>query len=144
MQRAKMRYELHKVYTLSRSLCCIALFGVIYATLFSRDFGTPREVFLQPFYTFAEAKLEPDLYRQMMLNIVLFIPFGLSLPFAMPGHVRHKQRITVLAAMGLSILIEVVQYIFGLGRCETDDVIMNTLGAFLGSTAYLLAKREKW
>ena len=50
--------------------------------------------------------------------------------------------ITVVFALLLSIGIEAAQLHFHLGRCETDDVIMNTLGAVVGAAAYGLAKRH--
>lgn len=38
----------------------------------------------------------------------------------------------LLLAIGLSFFIEGLQYFFGLGLCELDDVIGNSLGAWLG------------
>ena len=39
----------------------------------------------------------------------------------------------------LSAGIEYTQYRFALGVAETDDVICNTLGVFIGSTSLLIA-----
>jgi glycopeptide antibiotics resistance protein len=74
----------------------------------------------------------------MQMNIFLFIPFGLSTPFALPERLRHKVLLTVPAGMVISACVEACQYFFSLGHCETDDVIMNTIGAFAGATAFLI------
>lgn len=55
----------------------------------------------------------------------------------------HNEAITILFAFGLSVFIELIQYKYGLGRCEVDDVIMNTLGALIGTLAYYLCKKNK-
>ena len=44
---------------------------------------------------------------------------------------------------GFSMKIELVQFVFGLGLCETDDVIFNTLGAAFGTLAFVCSRRLK-
>ena len=75
--------------------------------------------------------------------ILLFTPFGLTLPFCLK---RHPVRTTILAAAGFSMMIELVQFVFGLGLCETDDVIFNTLGAAFGTLAFVCSNGigEQW
>ena len=102
-----------------------------------------NEISLVPFITFKNALKEPELYRTMFMNIILFLPFGLSLPFALPNNSKHIVLLTIIIGAVFSIAIEVCQFIFSLGRCETDDVIMNTLGAFIGGTSYLTVKMFK-
>lgn len=62
---------------------------------------------------------------QNINNILFFIPFGLLFP-------AKKWWKTLLAAMCLSVAVEASQYFFGLGLCELDDVISNTIGAMIG------------
>ena len=52
-------------------------------------------------------------------------------------YTRHPVRTTILFAVVLSFLIEVLQLVFGLGLCETDDVIANTAGAAFGSISFV-------
>ena len=47
----------------------------------------------------------------------------------------------LLAAAGFSMMIELVQFVFGLGLCETDDVIFNTLGAAFGTLAFVIQQQ---
>ena len=63
----------------------------------------------------------------------LVLPFGLSLPVILPAFFKKKVLFTVLVAAGISISVELIQFVFELGRVETDDVIHNTLGAALGA-----------
>ena len=50
----------------------------------------------------------------------------------------------MIAAFLFSISIEAIQYYLALGLCEVDDVIMNTLGAMIGTLAYFLSSRREW
>ena len=74
----------------------------------------------------------------MFLNILLFIPLGLSMPFVLSERVKHNVLVTVLSCAALSVLIELVQLAFSMGKFEVNDMIMNTLGAALGTVSFLL------
>lgn len=117
---------------------CLAAVIVLVFTVFDRAGSGKQELIPIPCYSFIEAKTQPEMYRSMQMNIMLFLPFGLSLPFALPEKVKRKFLITAAAGAAFSLLIETAQYIFSLGRSEVDDVIMNTLGALLGATAFLI------
>lgn len=112
----------------------IAVFAIFYTTLYSRTESYQVPVFI-PLHSFYQAKTQPEMYRVMLMNIFLFEPIGLSLPNILPKKV-HPVAVTIIIAILLSVLIETAQYYFCLGRCEIDDVIMNTLGAASGGIAY--------
>lgn len=44
-----------------------------------------------------------------------------------------RVRGTVLVGFLTSLAIEIAQYVFALGYSDIDDLLMNTLGAFLGA-----------
>ena len=115
-----------------------SLWAIALATILNRRAGASNELVLIPLYSFTEAKIQPEIYRSMLMNCFVFLPFGLSLPFALPKSLRCKGFITILLAAFLSALIEAVQYKFSLGRAEADDVICNTLGAVAGVSAYIV------
>ena len=71
-----------------------------------------------------------ELLRSCWMNVALFFPAGL-LCGALTGK-RRRLGLTATAALLLSLAIELVQYRFGLGLAEMDDVLHNTLGAALG------------
>lgn len=118
--------------------CICYLVFILYFTLFRRPEGT-YDVVLIPLYSFVEAQTNVEMYREMLMNIFLFLPFGMSLPFVLTDKIKHKLIITVIAGFLLSVTIEFSQYCFRLGRAEVDDVIMNTLGVALGGLTYFLS-----
>lgn len=62
---------------------------------------------------------------QNLQNILFFVPFGLLLP-------AKRWWIVALSSLCLSVTIEALQFIGGLGLAELDDVICNVIGAIIG------------
>lgn len=67
--------------------------------------------------------------KNTILNVILFMPLGFLLPAGWSGFRSLKK--TVLTGLSVSVLIEVLQ-IFTFRLTDIDDLITNTLGAFLG------------
>jgi glycopeptide antibiotics resistance protein len=84
--------------------------------------------------------------RNILLNILLFVPFG----FFLSWNKRVKNRLTLIVTVTgllLSLLIEVLQYVFPIGRsADIDDVILNTLGTFLGVVLWKVSTKysDQW
>lgn len=114
--------------------------AILYATILTRSEGSTGLI-LTPFAAFIAAQQQPELYREMLMNVFLFFPLGLTLSNALPRKWHRWGRIILTALVGciLSAGIEYVQYRYALGLAETDDVICNTLGAFLGAASLLAA-----
>lgn len=93
-----------------------------------------REVYLQPFYKITMAQKNIEAYREALMNVILFVPIGLSLPHILPHHWKNGKRIlwTVLFGLVFSVLLESLQFVLMCGTTEADDVICNTLGALAG------------
>lgn len=121
-------------------LFCAAVIAILCATILNRTPGN-YELILTPFAALTAARVQPELYRAMLMNVFLFFPLGLTLSNALPQKWHRWGRIilTTLVGCALSAGIEYVQYRYALGLAETDDVICNTLGAFIGSTSLLIA-----
>jgi len=126
--------------TVNALLCVLTVAVILYATVLTRTPGD-YEIVLTPFATFVAAQQQPELYREMLMNVFLFFPLGLTLSNALPQKWRRWVRITLTTLVGclLSAGIEYAQYRYALGMAEVDDVICNTLGAFVGSTSLLIA-----
>ncbi len=77
-------------------------------------------------------------------NIVCFIPFGYMLP--MLSTKTRKLFLVCLVSLELSVVIELTQLIFKVGSFDVDDLVLNTLGGFIGFLLYRLANRMigKW
>ena len=121
-------------------LCSITASTILYATILTRTPGVP-EAILTPFAALTAAQQQPELYREMLMNVFLFFPLGLTLSNALPQKWHRWVRIILTTLVGciLSAGIEYAQYRYALGMAEVDDVICNTLGAFIGSTSLLIA-----
>ena len=123
------------IWKIANSLLFIGMMIVIFVlTIISRNEGT--ELILIPFYSFVEAQTQPELYRSMLMNVFLFFPLGLTLPYALPGKWKHQVLFTILFAFIFSVAIEWLQYHFSLGRAEVDDVLCNTLGCAIGTLSF--------
>ncbi len=114
--------------------------AILYVTLLNRSEGSTGLVLL-PFAAFVAARQQPELYREMLMNVFLFFPLGLTLSNALPQKWHRGVRIVLTTFVGciLSTGIEYAQYRYALGMAEVDDVICNTLGAFIGSASLLIA-----
>lgn len=113
-------------------------FALIFCfTILNRNSGA-RAHSLIPFITFINAKTQPEFYRTMFMNVLLFLPLGLSLPFALPDRIKHRAIVTILTGVLISASVEAAQFAFCLGQSETDDVIMNATGCVIGATSFLL------
>lgn len=62
-------------------------------------------------------------------NIVWFVPFGMYLRWR--NGEMGMWKITALG-LGLSLVIEGLQFVMGTGYSELDDLILNTFGAWVG------------
>lgn len=113
------------------AVCFCYLIVVVGATLLSRGDGY-REVCLSPFYSYREAWRSQSAieWRNLILNICLFMPWGFLLPL-WGGRFR---RLFWIVGSGLfaSVLIEGIQFVCKRGVVEFDDVFNNTLGTLIG------------
>lgn len=131
---------------LNRVIVIISIGTICYLTL-RRNERETGELILIPFYSFVEMKEQPEIGRQMLMNLFMFVPLGLSAPFAIADIVKNRSR-TILFSIGFafvsSLLIECMQYFLKLRLCEVDDVITNTLGAVIGGIPYMIASLCRW
>ena len=107
---------------------------VLWKTLLCREPGPEYQLKLEPFWSWRKLFDEnsPQL-MQVLLNIVLFFPFG-GLLFVILNEERKKRLlITIVCGVLLSSFIELSQLIFKLGLCELDDVLDNTIGTAVGA-----------
>lgn len=131
--------KLKKLWYVINVLMLIAdLAIIVVVTLFSRSGNST--LILTPFQSFKAAKIQPEIYRSMMMNIILFFPLGLAIPYILSDNYNYKVIVTIVFAMLCSAGVEFLQYYFRLGQAETDDVICNTLGAAIGTLGYLTRK----
>lgn len=95
---------------------------------------------LEPFWSYRKWNAA-DVRWQIYMNIFLFIPYGAILKSLGTKH-------PIFIALLTSIFIELMQFVFALGLCETDDVINNTMGAAIGCGLFEISdmafKKVRW
>ena len=97
-------------------------------------------------YKEAYHKMEISLFRNIVLNMLLFVPFGFLLPF----YSQKFQKVYRVVLIGLlsSVLIETLQYVTKTGIFEIDDILNNTMGMLIGccfwKIGYCVYKKEKY
>lgn len=87
-----------------------------------------------PFKEMFRYKIGSPLFIKNVLgNIVLFMPYGFFIGFYLK---EEKARFILLLTLVVSVTIECVQ--MSIGRVfDVDDIILNTLGGFIGAKLYI-------
>lgn len=110
---------------------------VFFSTVSDRTTGNTLDYNLIPFHSYRAVMNgdNPEILRSNFMNAVLFYPAGLLTASLLPDKLPRWSRLllTVLLYSFMSTGIEYLQYRYALGNVEIDDIIHNTLGAFLGS-----------
>ena len=129
--------EWRKIAWVAAMICYIIfLFGAVFM---SRSTGVwTNRNFLPAFYSYKDAwiNFSAAAWRNIVLNICLFIPLGFLIPIGF----RKMRRLwkTAAAGFGVSLLIEFTQIIFRKGIGEVDDLIDNTVGTMIGFGVFVL------
>lgn len=125
-------------------LTAIYLTVLLMMTIFSREPGSRQGIHLGFLETLGNT-VEGHAY--FAENIMLFIPYGVLLPMVFPWF--QKGGNCIFSGMMVSILLETVQLLTGMGYCQLDDVVTNTTGTLIGwmvfaiISKYLSLKPEK-
>ena len=127
--------DMHKGWVLIFFLYTVS---VGYITVFSRNGGNDTSI-LGGFTSIEEAisthSIEP--LNHMLLNVVLFVPFGFLFPMMEPENLNKLLIVIPVGAM-TSVTIESVQLMMRLGQCDLEDIVANTLGGVIGLLLYRL------
>lgn len=130
----KNRQKLHNILIcLMFALYCVILFAILF-----RASRPTRELNLVPFRTIGDFLTRFKITRIFIIsnlfgNIILFIPMGIYFSLFNQG---TKNKRNVLCVCVISVLVEIVQYTFKMGTGDIDDVILNTLGGWIGVWIY--------
>ena len=117
------------------SLLAEYYFLVLCSTVICRASHGERHIELIPFWNYLDIWNQVDYpgdLIEVLLNIALFVPIGLLL-----GGLGFKTKKVLLSGICLSGIIEVSQFAFCKGLCETDDVMHNTLGCVIGYFGFI-------
>lgn len=110
-------------------------FLVLCSTVICRASSGKRHIEIMPFWNYSNIWNRVDYPAdliEVLLNVALFVPIGLLL-----GGIGFKTKKILLSGIFLSGIIEVSQFAFCKGLCETDDVMHNTLGCVIGYFGFI-------
>lgn len=96
-----------------------------------------RGVNLIPFHKSVISNNRID-FSEIYENILVFVPFGLYVSM-LKSKWSFLKKVAPIA--GMSLLYEVMQFIFAIGASDITDLIGNTLGGTLGIAIYLVVSR---
>lgn len=113
------------------SIFFIYMIIVLGATLGERTSGY-ESINLHLFSSYKEAYNSFSLgeWRNIILNILMFVPIGFIMPLLLKK--CESWDITYLVGFGITLFIEILQFISKRGIFEVDDIINNTLGCAIG------------
>lgn len=93
-------------------------------------------------YHHIDANMMKDtLFRNLILNIILFIPVGFLIPFY-SDKLKKMYRVVLIGFLA-TVTIELTQHFNDYGVFEIDDVFNNTLGTLLGYCCFMIFYRIK-
>lgn len=134
-----LRLVLSKKRVIAGILLILYIGFIIYTTLLCREPKDYREYNFQLFWSYQRFfdDIQPQ-GKQIVCNILFFIPFGVLVPLCVNGSRKQQLVFTVISACLLSGIVEFLQLILKLGFAEFDDVFDNTLGAAIGAVLVLI------
>lgn len=111
---------------------------VIGATMLSRGSWYENTKIQPLFYSYIEAwnNFEPREWRNIILNMLLFVPLGFLLPMGIKRF-RVFWKIYFVGFL-LTLGIETLQLLLKRGVFELDDILNNTIGATIGYGCFAL------
>lgn len=116
----------------------LLLSRVSFFELFNTQWTLRRSINLIPFYGIWEYIFSGDTeikrfaFSNVIGNIVVFIPLGTYLTLF-----KNKRIINNLLPIFItSFSVEIIQWIFGIGASDIDDIILNCLGGLIGMLGY--------
>lgn len=138
-----------KIKILSRIFFIIYMIGLVYLLFLSDGFGRTqmRSDDYRNIIPFHEIKRflhmfsDSPMYvaRNLIGNIVLFIPFGALIRWVINRSICWYQAVSYTFLFSLSV--ELLQLFARVGSFDVDDIILNTLGGLCGFWIYYILKR---
>ena len=96
-----------------------------------------RPVKLVPFVASGDAGASAPI--EVLINVVIFVPFGLFLGALAPTWAWWRAGGVVL---GASLALEIVQHLISTGSFDTTDLIVNTAGGLIGYGIFIVMRRR--
>ena len=129
-------YKLDWLRRIGLSFLIPYLFLVFAVTVFLRSPSEKSQLLLEPFWSYRQYYSNDFTWFEIRANVLLFIPIGFFLPMV----IKKPFYLPLLAGLGVSVTIELLQLVLRRGTCETDDLISNSIGLIIGFAAFWFIK----
>lgn len=113
--------------------------GHIQPLIFDAAQAFPLRINLIPFANLMDYPALRDALLNLIGNTAMFIPIGVIWPIVYKKLDTHRR--VIVAGVGFSLFIEILQLPFFDRVTDIDDLILNSLGFLIGYGLYLLAKK---
>lgn len=81
---------------------------------------------------------EPYAFKNIIANILVFIPLGFFISNKIPKNVFKA----LIICLGVILSIELIQLFFKIGFFDVDDIILNFIGSLLGVFISLFVRKR--
>lgn len=129
MKRIKYQWVAHVLF--AAYMCMLFKFTIFRSAFALQNFMRGGKINLNLFTEYAPFLRRHRWGHFLYLfagNIAAFIPFGMYM-----GVRRIKLVPAVMYGFSLSLFVECMQYVWGVGVSELDDLILNTVGVLIGA-----------
>ena len=127
-------YDRNQGLRYSCRILCVDYFALLLcSTAIFRKYSDKRGHDFQPFWSYDQN----DLLYENIMNVVAFVPVGLLLGCAFKNMTWWK---VIMIGVFVSLIIEIMQFMYKRGFAEIDDVMHNTLGCLIGYGLYSIVR----
>lgn len=102
-----------------------------------REMDHFRSVNFIPFYYISEVGFSYH-FKEVLYNVLIFIPLGVYVGIYKSEWSFFKK---ILPCLSVSLLFELIQFVFALGASDITDIITNTTGGIAGIVLCFLMKK---
>ncbi len=124
------------------------LIGLVYFLFFAEEYGRNEAAVGYNIRPFQEIWRYLRYWRilgirtvllNLLGNVIGFMPFGALLPI-LSREMRKSWKI-VLLSFEISAVVEISQLVLQVGCFDVDDILLNTLGGFIGYLVFWISNR---
>ena len=134
-----------RIRILGKILFVLYVIFIIYFLLFSDWYGRTGEMQeyhynlvlfqeIKRFWQYREQLGFFAMFTNLFGNVIIFIPFGFFLPM---GSRYRSFFTTTFYSFGLSLGVEMFQFITKVGSFDVDDLLLNTMGGAIGYLCFI-------
>ena len=135
-----------RIRILGKILFILYVIFIIYFLLFSDWYGRTGEMReyhynlvlftdIKRFWQYREQVGFFAMFTNLFGNVFIFVPFGFFLPM---GSRQRSFFGTAFYSFGLSLCVEVFQFITKVGSFDVDDLLLNTIGGICGYILFVI------